>query len=519
MKWERWLFVGALMAGALLRLPQLDLRPMHTDEAVHAIKFGTLLETGTYRYDKHEYHGPTLNYLTLLPAWLASERSLTQVTETTLRIVPVVFGLCLILLFLLVADLGLQSIVCAAVLTACSPALVFYSRYYIQEMLLVCFAFGLIVMGYRLATSGRILWSMLAGVCAGLMCATKETWLISCGMMGMAFLGVLFLRRREGGLKVAVSVRNLSTAILCAIVVSVLFYSSFFTHWQGVLDAVLSYETYFTRAGENTQHGHPWYYFLQILTFTKGDHGPVWTEAMIVLFGFVGIWSAFKEQAGPQEHGRDLRLFLGLYALLMLLVVSVIPYKTPWLVLGALQPLALVAGFGVTAFLTWLPRHLRRAGIIAVTLMAGHLAWQAYRANFSYYDDPVNPYVYSHPTDDVRLVAVAVKEIAQNSPEGATVQVICPGDDYWPLPWYLRTLPNVGWWNGVGEDFVPTGVILVSPEVEPVLLPGLYEKPSPGQRHLYVPLFSRPMFLRPGKEIRGYITLELRDKSQKERTE
>jgi hypothetical protein len=28
---------------------------------------------------------------------------------------------------------------------------------------------------------------------------------------------------------------------------------------------------------------------------------------------------------------------------------------------------------------------------------------------------------------------------------------------------------------------------------------------------LYVPLFDRPMFLRPGKELRGYIRLDLRD--------
>ena len=519
MKWERWLFAGALMAGALLRLPQLDMRPMHTDEAVHAVKFGTLLETGTYRYDKQEYHGPTLNYLTLLPAWIVSEQSLAQVTEATLRIVPAVLGLCLILFFLLVADLGLPSVAVAAVLTACSPAMVFYSRYYVQEMLLVCFAFGLIAAGYRLATSGRILWSVPAGVCAGLMYATKETWIISCGMMGMAFLGVLLLRRRKGGMKGAVSLRALSTAILCAVAVSVLFYSSFFTHWQGVLDSVLTYETYFTRAGENARHGHPWYYFLQILLFTKGDHGPVWTEAMIVLFGFIGIWSAFRENPGTEERGRDLRLFLGIYALLMLVVSSVIPYKTPWLVLGALQPLALVAGFGVTAFLKWFPRRLRAAGIIAVALMGGHLAWQAYLANFRYYDDPVNPYVYSHPTDDVRLVAAAVKEIVRDSPDRSPVQVVCPGDDYWPLPWYLRTLPDVGWWHGIEEDFVPTSVILVSPEVEPALLRRVYEDRSPGQRHLYVPLFSRPMFLRPGKEIRGYTTLELRDRVQKERME
>jgi hypothetical protein len=54
-------------------------------------------------------------------------------------------------------------------------------------------------------------------------------------------------------------------------------------------------------------------------------------------------------------------------------------------------------------------------------------------------------------------------------------------------------------------------VILAAPEVEPTLMHRIYEEPPPGERPLYVPLFDRPMFLRPGKEIRGYIRLDLRE--------
>ena len=154
MKWERAALVLALAGGALLRIPCLDLRPMHTDEAVHATKFGALLENGTYRYDRHEYHGPTLNYFTLLPAWLTGSRTLPGVTETTLRIVPVFFGLCLLLLILLLPDLSPAASASALLLTAFSPAMVFYSRYYIQETLLVCFSFGLIVAACRLLSGG-----------------------------------------------------------------------------------------------------------------------------------------------------------------------------------------------------------------------------------------------------------------------------------------------------------------------------------------------------------------------------
>ncbi len=118
-----------------LRLPRLEQRPMHTDEAVHAIKFGELLEQGSYTYNPYEFHGPTLNYLTLIPAWLGSNKKLTEASEFTLRIVPVFFAVCLVLLLLLIIDgLGTSSAIYVAILTAISPAMVFYSRYYIQEI-------------------------------------------------------------------------------------------------------------------------------------------------------------------------------------------------------------------------------------------------------------------------------------------------------------------------------------------------------------------------------------------------
>ena len=52
------LFLVVVVLAIALRVPDLTRRPMHTDEAVHAVKFGMLLEDGVYRYDRVEYHGP-----------------------------------------------------------------------------------------------------------------------------------------------------------------------------------------------------------------------------------------------------------------------------------------------------------------------------------------------------------------------------------------------------------------------------------------------------------------------------
>ena len=47
---------------------------MHHDEANQAVKFGALLERGEYRYDAHDHHGPTLYYLTLPSPGCAARR-------------------------------------------------------------------------------------------------------------------------------------------------------------------------------------------------------------------------------------------------------------------------------------------------------------------------------------------------------------------------------------------------------------------------------------------------------------
>ena len=61
---------------------------------------------------------------------------------------------------------------------ALSPAMVFYSRMYIQESLFACFTLAFVIALGRVATGGGLGWSALAGVAAGLAVATKETSVI-----------------------------------------------------------------------------------------------------------------------------------------------------------------------------------------------------------------------------------------------------------------------------------------------------------------------------------------------------
>ncbi len=507
-------FLAVTIAALGLRLPRLAERPMHCDEAVHAIKFGELLESGQYRYDRYEYHGPTLNYFTLIPAKLSGAVNLKEVNEATLRIVPVFCGIVLILLLLLLADgLGTGAVIIAGLLMAISPAMVFYSRYYIQETLLVCFTLGLIACGYRYVQSRDITWAISAGIFAGLMHATKETCIIAFGSMLLAGLLVILLYRGKNN-PLRINLRHMAAAVGIALAISAIFYSSFFTNPGGIADSLKTFIPYFMRASYNKLHIHPWHYYLQMLIYFKLGKGPIFSEALIVVLAVVGFVAAMK---GQLLTGVDLRLvrFIGFYTLIETIAYSAIPYKTPWCLLSFLDGMIILAGVGVVAVIRSLNSMAGKV-LIGLFFIAGlaQLGWQSYLANYRYYADPVNPYVYAHPTMDVVDMAKRIEEIAGANPQGDNlyIQVICSQNDYWPLPWYLRSFNNVGWWDKVDYKIPAAPVIIATADLEQDILKLLYEVPPPGKRDLYVPLFDRDMYLRPNIKLQGFVKQELANK-------
>ena len=490
---------------------------MHGDEAVQAVKFGELLEGDVCRYDPNEYHGLTLNYFTLVPAWLSSANKLTDVTEFTLRIVPVLFGVLLVLMpFMLPAGLGKKTAIVAAALTAVSPAFVFYSRYYIQEILLVTFTFGVITCGYRYTRNRKLLWAVSAGVFAGLAQASKETSVIAFGSMLLALV-LTRISMSKGDSSSATGVRkikwpHIGAAVITAAAVSVLFYSSFFANLPGVADSVRTFATYFVKAFKNQWHIHPWHYYLRMLTYWRYGAGPIWSEGLIVALALVGFVVAMSKKS--KEGDSKLLRFIAFYTLAMTVTYCAIPYKTPWCALGFLHGLILLAAVGVV----WLIGIFRRSSLrtVAVLILVfgmAHLTWQGWLGSHRLFADTSNPYVYAHTSIDIFGIVERVGQVAKAHPDGANthIQVVCSEDDYWPLPWYLRGFGNVGWWDTVDMNAPAAPIIIASPNVEADLVRKLYELAPPGQRHLYVPLFDSPAQLRSGVELTALVRKDLWD--------
>jgi uncharacterized protein (TIGR03663 family) len=447
----------ALVAGLALRLVRLDERPMHNDEANQAIKFGALLETGEYVYDAFDHHGPTLYYLTLPIAWLRGQATLAATDEWTLRGLPVAFGAATILLLpLLSSAIGRTAVAAAAVLMAVSPGMVFYSRMYIQESMFACFTLAFAVALGRALIEGGRLWPALAGIAAGLAVATKETSVIvlpaSLAASALAWWS-LGPARPAGG----AAAGHRRTAVLiglgaCA-AVAALCYSQFLTRPGDILGPLRAAPTYLDRGVDPADHVNPWHFYLGILAWSSSG-GLTWSEALILALAAVGAATAWLRADAADPRAAFWRRYLTANALVSLALFSAIPYKTPWNLLPFHAATMVAAGIGAAALARASTGRAVPALVAAgVALGSAHLGWQAWRAAVVYAADPRNPYVYSQTVPDAVRMAARIRDLAALHGDGVNmlVQVIAPPHEQWPLPWYLRTLPHVGYWGTAAD--------------------------------------------------------------------
>ena len=347
--WTAIIYLAA--AAMLLRFYDLRLKPLHHDEGVNTLFLtGLVNPPHAYRYDPANYHGPTLYYFGWLSvAWLG-------LTTVAIRTVTAMVGLLAVLLVLpLRRQLGSVGALAAAALLALSPGAVYFSRYFIHEMLLVCFTLAAVGGIGVVVAAPQGTRSLPGGSRRRFDVATKETAVISAVVVLIAAAGAAALVELRGLLRDSgrrQSVRDLATALLQSsrgfvkrlreragvpvflaallvfIATNIVFYTSFFTHWQGAIDALETFAIW-TKTGTSA-HPRPWHTYLEWLSAE---------ELPLLLLGATGtllaLWKARNRFA----------VFVALWSVGEVAAYSLIPYKTPWLTLNMTAPLALAAGY------------------------------------------------------------------------------------------------------------------------------------------------------------------------------
>ena len=455
--------IAIFLVAAILRIYNLNLVPLHHDEGVNGNFLVTLVRDGRYHYDPANYHGPTLYYLTAIIPWTIrllfgqSARETYGLNTVVIRLVPALFSLgTIVLIFLLRRKLGTVATLSAALFFAISPGSVYLARYYIHETLFVFFTLGIVVAAIRFYDDRNPVYLLLASASAAMLFATKETAMISAGVLILAFASTQIYLRLLGN-RTAKSENSESSffeqmgggtfltifvviAIIVFLVVNLVFYSSFFTNYpKGVYDALKTFEIW-TKTGQ-AAHVHPPETYL------------IWLTKQESPLLFLGILGAVLVLFRPKNV---FALFSAFWAFGLIAAYSLVPYKTPWLALNFILPLALIAGYSIQRIFE-LERGQFRLPVIMLVMAVLINGYQMVDLNFVNYDNDsvYYVYVYAHTKRGTQDLVNQIDQIAKRGNEGGRTGITIVSREYWPLPWYLRNYSRVGYFGHMTSSTEP----------------------------------------------------------------
>lgn len=468
-----WLAV--IGSGAFLRFEQLAKRPFHADEATGARLTSARMESGDYHFDPVHYHGPILSSLAIPLCKVRSESGWQEMTKTTPRLLTAIAG-CLLLLVPLLwrRPFGDAPVLLAAALLATSPLLVYYSRMYIHESLLVLFGMLALV---SLTRAPR--WGM-PGLLIGLMFATKESFAISIIAWAGAALLIAVENRKQLDRAWWISAWReyrvpLGLSLVTAALTAGFFYTDGFRQPHGAIDAVRTFFVYQTVDG----HDKPFGYYLELCMVPAKSGGVWWFGTPVAVLALLGFAGSFRRGA----HGRGVIRFLTYATLGHFLIYSTIRYKTPWLACLPWAHLCLLAGFAVAGFPSqrqWLKVALYL--LVGVCLISQFR--QARQASGRFAADPRNPFAYVPTRNEIETLEPWLKQLEQIAPGGTLEPIGVIGADYWPLPWYLRSFAKIGYWPTPPDDLPSLPLVFAMPEMTATVANQLQHSHTPLPRGL-----------------------------------
>ena len=179
-----WAFLLVALVAAAMRLWELDGRTMHYDEAIH-LHFSWKLARGVEYIHSPWMHGPfQIELVALVLKYLGD-------TDFLARLPYALFGVALTILpYFMRRLIGDKGAVCAAVILAFSPTLLYFSRFGRNDIIMAVWAVLLLIMLWQYGINSRKRYLFGAAIVTALMLATKETAYFVILFIGLAAMAL-----------------------------------------------------------------------------------------------------------------------------------------------------------------------------------------------------------------------------------------------------------------------------------------------------------------------------------------
>src|SRR5690606_6321150 len=159
-------------------------------------------------------------------------------------------------------------------------------------------------------------------------------------------------------------------------------------------------------------------------------------EGPVMLLAAAGAAFAFIKRRGK------FAMFAALWAFGLFAAYSLIPYKTPWLALSFLLPMAIAAGYAVHETASMSFGCAKAVAGVLVLAAAGFMTYRAYDLSFVHYDDNSRTYIYAHTYRSLHTMMDRMYYYADKSGKGNDAAIDIVSKDYWPMVWYVKDYPN-----------------------------------------------------------------------------
>ncbi|MGD9936760.1 MAG: flippase activity-associated protein Agl23 [Methanoregulaceae archaeon] len=445
-------FLLLILATAVTRFYQLNLKLFHHDEAIHAWFSYELLTKGTYSYDPM-YHGPILYYITAGMFRLFGDSDLVG------RLVPALLGVLIVVLVYFIYRLGYldqRQSLAAGLLIMISPDLVYFSRFLRHDIFMLFFTLLLVVALLYYLERRQFRFAALAALAAGLALSCKEEMPLILILFGVYIL-YLIVRKRLPLPETKVWVRDLVISIAIIGGVMAVLYSFFGIHvdtlWTGPFEAI---NHWLSMHGQQRLGGPPYFYVLlfglyevpivilagasavsfavlQIRRRSKARLDSISAE----IDGLAGVSSVTRPVPVFDRRDEFLKFCL-IWMAGTMVMYGYIGEKVPWLIIQQLLPMCFVA--------SWCLREKKPE-----ERLIRHDAWKFITVAFLVFSLVVPIYGFGlgytthHVQFDRKDISEPIVQV-QNSEDlrgvfrdmNAAEKVVVASQNYWPLPWYYR---------------------------------------------------------------------------------
>lgn len=409
---KKWilLFLFCILVAFFTRFYMLDYRPLYHDEGVIWYYFEQKIINGESFYYAPSAHGFTPFYLTSIPLFFGD-------TVFNFRFVTALFGSLLVVIFWLFRKtIGDRAALISSFLVAVSPSLIYYSKFGGFAFMLINFiTLFILYFGIKYYNTHENKWLYAIFVLFALGITSHEIILIPFLIFGISFIAFNILKGNKILLKPSNLVHLILAFFVCILVI-IFIMTNAFSNFDNL--SKITIDAFFSRTLE-------------------GHNGGFWDFLLIFLpiefAGFLGVLLYlifFKKD--------KLNLLFLFWCFGIILVLSLFPYKTPWMFTVALLPIFILAGIGFDSLIKWGKKDNYRkifCFFVFVFLLISIL-FSNFMINYLFVNgkSDMNPLNYSGPTDDFYRLLSDINGLSLDS----NSKVLFALNSHWPLNYYLR---------------------------------------------------------------------------------